>query len=76
MLSDDINASDYLPVVAKLNVEKSLRIEEKRKLIDVKPKWDKCNRQRYKASIDRNLGPFPDGIKTEFEFVCALGHMT
>ena len=75
VLSDDINTSDHLPVVANLNVEKSLRVEEQ-KLIDVKPKWDKCNRQRYKGSIDRNLGPFPDDIKTEFEFVCAIGHMT
>ena len=75
VLSDDINTSDHLPVVTKLNVEKSLRVEEQ-KLIDVKPKWDKCNRQRYKGSIARNLGPFPDDIKTEFEFVCALGHMT
>ena len=52
VLSDDINVSDHLPVVVKLNVETSFRIEEQ-KLIEVKPKWNKCNRQRCKGSIDK-----------------------
>ena len=39
VLSHDIYVSDNLPVVAKLNVETSFRIEEQ-KLIEVKPKWN------------------------------------
>ena len=75
VLSDCLNTSDHLPVVAKLEVVKPLCVDQQ-KTIDIRPKWDKCNHQIYKGSINRLLGSFPEDIKSEFEFMCALGHMT
>ena len=39
VLSDCLNTSDHLPVVAKLEVVKPLCVEEQ-KTIDIRPKWE------------------------------------
>ena len=75
MLSDHLNVSNHLPVVANLKVEKTTLIEEC-KLIDIKPKWDNCNSVKCKDTINRFIGPFPVIVETELDFLCAMQHMT
>ena len=75
VLSDHMNVSDHLPVVAELKIKKSI-VNVENRTIDIKPKWDKCDHRKYKDIISRDIGRFPDDVRTEFEFLCALGHMT
>ena len=70
-----MSVSDHLPVVAELKNKKS-SVNVENRTIDIKPKWDKCDHRKYKDIISRNIGQFPDDGRTEFEFLCALGHMT
>ena len=75
VLSDHLNVSDHLPVVANVKVEKT-NLNEECKLFDIKPKWDKCKSVKYKGTINRFLGPFPGDEETGLDFLCAIGHMT
>ena len=75
MLSDHLNVSDHLPVIAELKIEKpSVNVENR--TIDIKPKLDKCDHRKDKHIVSRDIGWFPNDTNTEFEFLCALGHMT
>ena len=42
VLSDYMNVSDHLPVLAKLGIEKAI-VNEEHRTISIKPKWEKCN---------------------------------
>ena len=75
VLQDHMNVSDHVPVTAMLRTEKVIGKEEDR-MISIKPKWEKCNRFKYKEAISRNLGPFPEDLESEFDFLCAMGHLS
>ena len=69
VLSGHMNVSDHLPVVAELKIKKS---SVENRAIDIKPKWDKCDHRKYKDIISRDISWFPNDVRTEFEFLCAL----
>ena len=73
--SDHMNVSDHLPVVAELKLKKSI-VNVENRTIDIKPKWDMCDHRKDKDIITRNIGQFPDDVRSEFEFLCELGNMT
>ena len=53
-----LNTSDHVPVNAQVNVEYSEKARAETTVIQVKPKWDKCDKTAYKRSIRQNLLPF------------------
>ena len=65
VLSDHMNVWDHLPVVAELKIKKS-SVNVENRTIDIKPKWDKCDRGKYKDIISRNIGQSHDDVRTEF----------
>ena len=67
MLYDYLNVSDHLPVLDRVEVDKTI-LNEEYKLIDIKPKWDKFILIKYKDTINRFLGLFPGDVETEFDF--------
>ena len=53
-----LNTSDHVPVDAQVNVEYSEKARAETTVIQVKPKWDRCDETAYKRSIRQNLLPF------------------
>ena len=52
------------------------RCEQTDQVVRVKPKWDKCDKYRYREIIAHSLKSAPSNIENELDFLFALGHMT
>ena len=53
-----LNTSDHLPVCAQVNAETNEKVRAETTVIQVKPKWDKCDKTLYKSLIKHNLLKF------------------
>ena len=73
-----LNTSDNVPVNAQVNVEYSEKARAETTVIQVKPKWDKCDETAYKRSIRQNLLPFETFLpflSAEIDILQPLAHL-
>lgn len=76
--STSLNTSDHVPVNAQVNVEYSERTRTETTVIQVKPKWDKCDRTAYKTSIKQNLltfDTFLPSLSADTDILQPLAHL-
>ena len=76
--STSLNTSDHAPVNALINIEYSERSRVEATVIQVKPKWDKCDRTAYKRSIKQNLLKFDSflpSLTSENDILQPLAHL-
>ena len=76
--STSLNTSDHVPVNALINIEYSERSRVEATVIQVKPKWDKCDRTAYKKSIKQNLLKFDSflpSLTSENNILQPLAHL-
>ena len=50
-----LNTSDHVPVFAQLSVEVGRKEMVETTAVQLKPKWDGCDKHIYKSSIRQNL---------------------
>ena len=73
-----LNISDHLPVCAQLNVETSEKVRAEATIIQLKPKWDTCDKTLYKSSINQNLLKFDTSLlstSSEMDILQPLAHL-
>ena len=75
IINDMLNTSDHVPITIGVQVSAS-RCEQTDQVVRVKPKWDKCDKYRYRDVIAHSLASAQSNIENELDFLFALGHMT
>ena len=76
--NNQLNTSDHIPVKARVNVEYREKSTSETTIIQIKPKWDKCDKAAYKMSIKRNLlefGAFLPSLSKEMDILQPLAHL-
>ena len=73
-----LNTSDHVPVFAQLSVEVGRKERAETTTVQLKPKWDGCDKRIYKSSIRQNLKQFESFIPSlteEIDILQPLAHL-
>ena len=73
-----LNTSDHVPVFAQLSVEAGRKERAETTTVQLKPKWDGCDKHIYKDSIRQNLKQFESFIPSlteEIDILQPLAHL-
>ena len=75
--NNQLNTSDHIPVKARVNVEFREKSRSETTVIQVKPKWDKCDKAAYKRT-EQNLlqfDAFLPSLSKEMDILLPLAHL-
>ena len=73
-----LNTSDHVPVFAQLSVEVGRKERAETTTVQLKPKWDGCDKRIYKSSIRQNLKQFESftpSLTEEIDILQPLAHL-
>ena len=69
---DAINTSDHKPATCTILTRDRQQIKSEDKPINSKPNWEKCDIQKYKEELSRNLQTEQNNMQTEFSITQSI----